>query len=99
MTTSVPAKEAGRQGRLALSSHNAQDMKDPGLSAVLSLVIPGMGQIYNGEFVRALFWLVVTPGLWIGSGGVLGWVCHLVAAFTAHHRAKAINQRTPSRGK
>ena len=63
-------------------------MKDPGLAAVLSLIIPGMGQIYNGEFLRALFWLIVTPGLWIGSGGLLGWICHFVAAFTAHHRAK-----------
>lgn len=63
-------------------------MKDPGLAAVLSLIIPGMGQIYNGDFLRALFWLIVTPGLWIGSGGLLGWICHVIAAFTAHHRAK-----------
>lgn len=63
-------------------------MKDPGIAAVLSLIIPGMGQIYNGEFLRALFWLIVTPGLWIGSGGLLGWICHVIAAFTAYHRAK-----------
>jgi TM2 domain-containing membrane protein YozV len=58
------------------------------LAAVLSLVIPGAGQIYNGEFLRALFWLIVTPGLWIGTGGLAGWVCHFVAAYTAHRRAK-----------
>jgi TM2 domain-containing membrane protein YozV len=38
-------------------------VKDPGLTAILSFLIPGDGQIYNGEFFRALFWLVVTPGL------------------------------------
>ncbi|MBM3777117.1 MAG: hypothetical protein FJW23_02610 [Acidimicrobiia bacterium] len=59
----------------------------PGLAAVLSLVLPGAGQVYNGDFLRAIFWFIVTPGLWLGSGGVLGWVCHVVSAFTAHHRA------------
>lgn len=62
--------------------------RDPGVAAVLSLVIPGVGQIYNGTFWRALFWLVVTPGLLLGSGGTLHWFCHLVAAFTAYRYAK-----------
>ncbi len=61
---------------------------DPGLAAVLSLVVPGVGQIYNGKFLRGVFWLIVTPGLWFGSGGTLGWVCHLVAAYTAYAWAK-----------
>ena len=65
--------------------------RHPGVAAVLSLVIPGVGQIYNGDFVRGLFWLIVTPGLWIGSGGLLGWVCHIIAAYTAHQRARDKN--------
>lgn len=64
-------------------------MKNPGVAAVLSLVVPGVGQIYNGAFLRGIFWLVVTPGFWIGSGGTLGWVCHLIAAYTAFHYAKS----------
>ena len=63
-------------------------MKNPGTAAVLSLLIPGVGQIYNGDFLRALFWLIITPGLWIGSGGLLGWICHLIAAYTAYNRAR-----------
>lgn len=55
---------------------------------MLSLLIPGVGQIYNGDILRGLFWLIVTPGLWIGTGGLLGWVCHLVAAATAFNRAE-----------
>ena len=47
-------------------------MKHPGTAAVLSAILPGLGQIYNGDFLRAIFWLIVTPGLWIGSGGLLG---------------------------
>ena len=41
-------------------------MKNPGLAAVLSALLPGLGQIYNGDFLRAIFWLIVTPGRWIG---------------------------------
>jgi TM2 domain-containing membrane protein YozV len=63
-------------------------MTRAGNAAVMSFLIPGLGQIYNGEFWRALFWLIVTPGLWIGSGGLLGWVCHFIAAYTAHSRAR-----------
>ena len=35
------------------------DAYKPGPSAVLSLLIPGVGQIYNGDFLRGLFWLIV----------------------------------------
>jgi TM2 domain-containing membrane protein YozV len=63
-------------------------MTQAGTAAVISLIIPGAGQIYNGDFLRGVFWLIVTPGLWIGSGGTLGWVCHVIAAWTAYRRAK-----------
>jgi TM2 domain-containing membrane protein YozV len=69
----------------------ARPLKDPGLAAVLSLLVPGIGQFYNGEFLRGLFWLIITPGFWIGTGGMLGWVCHVIAAVTAHHRARRLN--------
>jgi TM2 domain-containing membrane protein YozV len=65
-------------------------MNRAGVAAVLSLVLPGVGQIYNGEFWRGIFWLIITPGLWIGSGGLLGWVCHIISAYTAHSRAKQL---------
>ncbi len=67
------------------------DTHHPGVAGVLSLVIPGVGQIYNGDFLRGAFWLIVTPGLWIGTGGLFGWIFHLVAAYTAHQRAKDKN--------
>ena len=67
--------------------------KDPALAAVLSLLIPGIGQFYNGEILRGLFWLIITPGFWIGTAGLFGWPFHLVSAFTAYHRAKVINRR------
>ena len=43
-------------------------MRDPTLAAVLSAIIPGVGQPYNGR----ILWLVITPGFWIGTGRLLG---------------------------
>jgi len=63
-------------------------MTRAGNAAVMSLILPGVGQIYNGHFLRGIFWLIITPGFWIGSGGLLGWVCHLIAALTAYRKAK-----------
>jgi TM2 domain-containing membrane protein YozV len=63
-------------------------MRDPIAAGLLSLIIPGVGQIYNGTWIRGIFWLIVTPGLWIGSGGLLGWICHLIAAYTAYRYAE-----------
>jgi TM2 domain-containing membrane protein YozV len=68
-------------------------MRNPGIASVLSLLLPGVGQFYNGDFLRGLFWLIVTPGLWIGSGGTLGWICHVIAAVTAYQRATLKNRR------
>ena len=61
--------------------------KNPGLAAVLSAVIPGLGQLYNGQILWAIFWFIVTPGLWIGSGGFLGWICHVISAVQAYRTA------------
>jgi TM2 domain-containing membrane protein YozV len=64
-----------------------QAMTRAGNAAVLSLIIPGIGQFYNGNFLRGIFWLIITPGLWIGSGGLLGWICHIISAITAYRKA------------
>ena len=63
-------------------------LPSPGVAAVLSFFIPGLGQFYNGKFLRGIFWLIVTPGLWIFSAGILGWICHLLSAYTAYSYAK-----------
>ncbi len=63
--------------------------KDPALAAVLSLLVPGVGQFYTGHWVWGIIWLVITPGLWLGSGGTLGWICHILAALQANSQARA----------
>jgi TM2 domain-containing membrane protein YozV len=69
-------------------TEEVMQMTHQGTAAVLSLIIPGVGQIYNGDYLRGIFWLIITPGFWIGTGGLLGWICHLIASFTAYNRAE-----------
>ncbi len=63
-------------------------MRNPSTAAVLSFLLPGMGQIYNGEWLHAILWFIITPGLWIGTGGCFGWVCHVISAYLAYVYAK-----------
>ena len=66
----------------------ADSRPNRGTAAVLELIVLGIGQIYTGHFVWAIFWLIITPGFWIGSGGFLGWICHLLAAWQAYNQAE-----------
>ena len=63
-------------------------MRDPALAAVLSLLIPGVGQLYNGRVLAGILWLILTPGFWIGTGGTLGWIFHIISAYTAYSYAR-----------
>ena len=53
-------------------------MRDPVLAGVLSLIIPGVGQLYNGRILA----------------GTLGWVCHVISAYCAYSYAKDHPYRT-----
>ncbi len=37
-------------------------MRDPGLAAILSLIIPGVGQLYNGRILAGILWLIIHAG-------------------------------------
>ncbi len=63
-------------------------VRNPGTAAILSLIVPGAGQIYNGTFWRGVFWLIITPGFWLGTAGLFGWPFRLIAAYTAYTYAK-----------
>lgn len=62
-------------------------MRDPFLAGLLSFIVPGVGQLYNGQILAGILWLILTPGFWIGTGGLLGWLCHVIAAWAAYSYA------------
>ena len=72
----------------AVDLRGATMMRDPFTAGLLSFLIPGVGQLYNGRILAGILWLIITPGFWIGSGGTLGWICHVIAAYTAYSYAK-----------
>ncbi|HKP37394.1 MAG TPA: hypothetical protein VJT71_11085 [Pyrinomonadaceae bacterium] len=63
-------------------------MRDPMLAGILSFIVPGVGQLYNGRILAGILWLIFTPGFWIGTGGTLGWVAHIISAWCAYSYAK-----------
>jgi TM2 domain-containing membrane protein YozV len=63
-------------------------MREPWIAGLLSLLVPGVGQIYNGRILIGVIWLILTGVSWIGSAGLLGWVAHLIAAWCAYSYAK-----------
>ena len=63
-------------------------MREPLVAGILSLFLPGLGQIYNGRVIIGIIWLVVTGFSWIVSAGLLGWVVHIISAWCAYSYAK-----------
>lgn len=43
--------------------HQMQPLKNPGVAAVLSFFLPGLGQIYNGQIMWGIIYLVVVMPL------------------------------------
>lgn len=73
-----------------MSTTALRSTRNPGVAAVLSMFVPGIGQIYAGKWGWGLFWLIFTPGFWLGTGGTLGWICHILSAIQA---ANQVNDR------
>lgn len=72
-------------------------MKSPGLAAVLSFFVPGLGQIYDGRIAKGLVLFVLGPLFFLG---VLGWVVvgvflyvplWIYAIYDAYRTAERIN--------
>jgi TM2 domain-containing membrane protein YozV len=63
-------------------------MREPWIAGILSFLVPGVGQIYNGRIIVGILWLVLTGVSWIGSAGTLGWIVHFISAWCAYSFAK-----------
>jgi TM2 domain-containing membrane protein YozV len=59
---------------------------NPLIAGVLSFIVPGLGQLYKGQFWGALLWFLLTGAgyaLFVIPGVVLHFFCVLAAAFNS----------------
>ncbi len=72
-------------------------MSKPGIAAVLSFLIPGLGQVYNGDFFRGFLWFVIAVvlgvSLFVATMGTVSLVYHLLCAWAAYKRAEKRQRR------
>jgi len=84
----------GRQAaaRTTYPSHSAppQKLKDPGLAAVFSFLIPGLGQVYNGQIVVGILAGISCVLLYFTI--VLGLMLHIWLIYDAYSYANRLNQ-------
>lgn len=66
----------------------------PPLAALLSLLIPGAGQLYTGRWVAAFLWfMVVTAGYALLLPGLILHLFNIVSAAASAHRLNSATQR------
>ena len=66
-------------------------MSRAGIAAVLSFFIPGLGQLYNGDFVRGLIWFGFAwlfGAISFVSMGIPSIIYHTFCAWAAYSRAE-----------
>ncbi len=70
--------------------------KDPGAATMLSCVVPGVGQLYNGQIGKGIAFLLLTVVnvllLFVGIGVFTGLVTWIWAMVDAHIAAEKINR-------
>lgn len=78
-------------------SQAAQPPKSPGVAAVLGFFFPGIGQIYNGQFLKGIVFLGIDAAnallmlIWIGF--LTAPLFMLFSAWDAYRSAEAHNRR------
>ncbi len=60
---------------------------NPGIAAVLSVLIPGLGQIYNGRLIAGLFWFLAA-GFGYSAVLVPGFLIHCMSVWCAYRGAR-----------
>lgn len=83
-TALVPA------GTTALSTDVEQPEHQPGMALLLSLILCGTGQMYNGEVSKGIMMMVLCFLLWFV---LLGWVVHIWSIVDAVVVAERLNRQ------
>jgi len=59
----------------------------PGIAAVLSVLLPGLGQVYTGRLLAGALWFLGT-GFAYWAVLVPGFLAHAVCIWSAYHSAR-----------
>jgi TM2 domain-containing membrane protein YozV len=84
----APAGEAASAPELIYVGPRAEPRK-PGIAMLLSLIVPGLGQLYNGQLTKAIVFFIAGVAAWCV---VLGFIVHVVAAIEAYQAADKMNR-------
>ncbi|MCE5295900.1 MAG: DUF5683 domain-containing protein [Euryarchaeota archaeon] len=80
----------------------AKPTKSEGLAAVLSFLIPGLGQIYNGQIGKGLIMIIAAIVCGVLMLLLIGIVLYLIlwvwGIYDAYNTAKKINQEATMQG-
>lgn len=97
-TSSTALATTAQTGEMALTAdghHIDQPEHQPGMALLLSLILCGTGQIYNGEVSKGIIMLILCFLLWFVF---LGWVVHIWSIVDAVVVAERINRKSSSNG-
>jgi TM2 domain-containing membrane protein YozV len=64
--------------------------KSAGTALVLSILLCGLGQIYNGQVGKGLLMMLLCVLLWVA---MLGWIINIWSIIDAYSTAKSMNER------
>lgn len=92
VTNNIPSNNANLAAALLLDSEAAN--KSPGVALVLSLIICGAGQMYNGQVGKGIAMLLGCIFLWII---LLGWIIWIWSMVDAYQVAKRMNLKYQQR--
>ena len=74
-----------------------QPSKNPGFAAVLSFFIPGLGQIYNGQIMKGIIFIVLASIFATLTVVLIGYVLYplfwIYNLYDAYNTARRINER------
>lgn len=73
-------------------------MKSAGLAAVLSFLLPGLGQIYNGQIFKGIVLVVIDTINAALMFILIGFVTHVITVIYAVYDAYKTAERSNARG-
>ncbi|MFZ2643538.1 MAG: hypothetical protein WA117_21280 [Verrucomicrobiia bacterium] len=87
----TPAASGHNDSAATQPQKPTEPLKNPGVAAVLSFFVPGLGQIYNGQIGMGITLFILTVVLYFTI--VLGILLHLYLVFDGYTTAVKINER------